>query len=121
MHISWAWLAASLSKSNSCFASKPPAISAIRATCVEYRFVEFRYSNNRCNFSSQQRSSMLLRPLRQIWRAVARFISHWTTGGANFIGYIVNSVSVVKTCQVPSLHYPEGRSAWEVSGDFGQG
>jgi len=29
-------------------------------------------------------------------------------GGANFISYIVNSVSVVKTCQVPSLHYQKG-------------
>src|SRR4029453_18888787 len=67
-HFSWARLAALLSRANSGFGSKPPAISAIRATLAEYKVAAFRYADSRRSFSSQQRSFMLLRPFGLMWR-----------------------------------------------------
>jgi|SRR5215831_8974982 len=67
MHFSWAWLANLHSKANSPFRSKPAEMSAIRATRAEYKPAAFLYSVISRSFSSQQRSFMLLRPLREMW------------------------------------------------------
>src|SRR5215831_19264945 len=68
MHFSWAWLANLHSKANSPFRSKPAEMSAIRATRAEYKPAAFLYSVISRSFSSQQRSFMLLRPLREMWQ-----------------------------------------------------